>query len=152
MDESPERRDDGADVAPTEATGGAESGPAPDAPDRTPGGASDGEADGGTDAGATDGTEAPTEELPDGILDAPTSAEEGDHTLLEEYERENASPWRGRLRTAAFWVGATVAAVAVTLTAVVSLRQSGLSDGLAFVLGCVGMAVVVGFVFLSLRR
>ncbi|PSP98302.1 hypothetical protein BRC89_08170 [Halobacteriales archaeon QS_4_70_19] len=127
MDESPERRDDAADVASTEATderGDAPPGPGPQ--DRTP-----------------DSSE---------MLNAPKSAGEGGHTLLEEYERENASPWRGRLRTAAFWVGATAVAVAVTLTAVVSLRRSGLSDGLAFVLGSVGMAIVVGFVFLSVRR
>jgi hypothetical protein len=92
------------------------------------------------------------EDLPDGVLNAPTSAEEAGHTLLEDHERETRSPWRDRLRLGAFWAGATTVALAVTLTAIVSLRRSGFSDGLAFVLGSVGMAVVVGFVFLSVRR
>ena len=92
------------------------------------------------------------EDLPDGVLNAPTSAEEAGHTLLEDHERETRSPWRNRLRLGAFWAGATTVALAVTLTAIVSLRRSGFSDGLAFVLGSVGMAVVVGFVFLSVRR
>ena len=91
-------------------------------------------------------------DLPDGVLNAPTSAEEAGHTLLEDHERETRSPWRNRLRLGAFWAGATTVALAVTLTAIVSLRRSGFSDGLAFVLGSVGMAVVVGFVFLSVRR
>ena len=92
------------------------------------------------------------EDLPDGVLNAPTTAEEAGHTLLEDHERETRSPWRDRLRLGAFWAGATTVALAVTLTAIVSLRRSGFSDGLAFVLGSVGMAVVVGFVFLSVRR
>lgn len=91
-------------------------------------------------------------DLPDEIINAPTSAEEGSHTLLEDYERENEPRWKKLARQAAFWVGATAVAVAVTLTAVVSLRQSGLSDGLAFIIASVGMAVMVGFVFLSLNR
>jgi hypothetical protein len=89
--------------------------------------------------------------LPDDVLNAPASAEEADHTLLEEYEREQESVWKGRLRTAAFWLGATGVSVAVTLTAIVSLTSSGLSDGVAFILASVGMAVIVGFVFLSIR-
>lgn len=96
--------------------------------------------------------EPPPEDLPAGVLNAPTSAEEAGHTLLEDHERETRSPWRDRLRLGAFWAGATGVALAVTLTAIVSLRRSGFSDGLAFVLGSVGMAVVVGFVFLSVRR
>lgn len=89
--------------------------------------------------------------LPADVLNAPASAEEADHTLLEEYQREQESGWKGNLRTGAFWLGATGVSVAVTLTAIVSLTASGLSDGLAFVLASVGMAVIVGFVFLSLR-
>lgn len=92
------------------------------------------------------------DELPQGIHNAPASAEDGSHTLLEEYERENEPRWKTLARQGAFWAGATAVAVAVTLTAVVSLRQSGLSDGVAFILASVGMALMVGFVFLSLRR
>ncbi|WP_254821615.1 hypothetical protein [Haloglomus halophilum] len=91
-------------------------------------------------------------DLPDEVINAPASAEDGEHTLLEDYERENEPRWKGAARKGAFWVGATAVAVAVTLTAVVSLRQSGLSDGVAFILASVGMAVMVGFVFLSLNR
>ncbi|MFB6205886.1 MAG: hypothetical protein ABEJ05_05085 [Haloglomus sp.] len=92
------------------------------------------------------------EDLPDEMLDTPTSAEDGDHTLLEEHERQTESALKSYARLGAFWGGATVVAVAVTLTAIVSLRQAGLSDGPAFVLASVGMAVIVGLVFLSLRR
>lgn len=99
-----------------------------------------------------DEPESGTEGLPDEVLNAPASAEAGDHTLLDEYERENEPRWRALVRQGAFWVVATGAAVAVTLTAVVSLRQSGLSDGLAFIIASVGMALMVGLVFLSLRR
>ena len=91
-------------------------------------------------------------DLPDGVLNAPTSAEDAGHTLLEDHERENRSPWRDRLRTGAFWVAATAVAVAVTLTAVASLRRTGFSGRMAFILGSVGMAVVVGVVFLSVQR
>ncbi|WP_276257830.1 hypothetical protein [Haloglomus litoreum] len=107
--------------------------------------------EGAESADTQEGDEGPGT-LPDEILNAPASAEEGGHTLLEEYERENESRWRSLARQGAFWVVATGAAVAVTLTAVVSLRQSGLSDGLAFILASVGMALMVGLVFLSLRR
>ena len=101
---------------------------------------------------APTGDEPARDDLPEGVLNAPTSAEEAGHTLLEDYERGNESPWRDRLRLGAFWAGATAVAVAVTLTAVASLQRSGFPDGLAFVLGSVGMAVVVGVVFLSVQR
>lgn len=102
-------------------------------------------------SGPADGS-APTDpELRQADLSAPASATDGEHTLLEEYEREQESVWKGRLRTAAFWLGATGVSVAVTLTAIVSLTSSGLSDGVAFILASVGMAVIVGFVFLSIR-
>lgn len=103
----------------------------------------------GGDTGEVDS--GPGAGLPDDVLNAPASAEEADHTLLEEYQREQESGWKGTLRTAAFWLGATAVSVAVTLTAIVSLTGSGLSDGVAFILASVGMAVIVGFVFLSLR-
>jgi hypothetical protein len=148
-DSSPEATDEDVEAAVNGAESVGEPG-AGEAPQRGPGGRD------GTSPGAgtppDDDPESGPEELPDEILNAPASAEEGDHTLLDEYERENEPRWRSLVRQGAFWVVATGAAVAVTLTAVVSLRQSGLSDGLAFILASVGMALMVGLVFLSLRR
>jgi hypothetical protein len=99
---------------------------------------------------AADEAELP-EELREGDLAAPASAEEGGHTLLEEYEREQEPSWRSRLRQGAFWVAAIAVAVGLTLGGVVSLTESGFSDGAAFIIASVGMAVMVGFVFLSLQ-
>jgi hypothetical protein len=103
------------------------------------------------DDGAADAPPDPTD-LPEGILNAPESAEGTGHTLLEEHERETEAGWKAAIRTGAFWLGATAVAVAVTLTAIVSLRGIGLSDSLSFILASVGMSVIVGLVFLSLQR
>ena len=103
-------------------------------------------------SGPADGS-APTDpELRQADLSAPASATDGEHTLLEEYEREQEATWKSYARTAAFWVGATLASVALTTTAFVSLVESGLSQGVAFFAASVALAVVVGFVFLSLNR
>jgi hypothetical protein len=111
-----------------------------------------GETDGSATDGPDPGTESADPELRQADLSAPASAGDGDHTLLEEYEREQEPAWKSYARTAAFWGGATLASVALTTTAFVSLVESGLSQGVAFFAASVALAIVVGFVFLSLNR
>jgi hypothetical protein len=110
----------------------------------------------GTDARGGEGRAEPSSgpgeaDIPESDLAAPASAGDGGHTLLEEYERQQESAWRKRLRQGAFWGVAIAVAVGLTLGGVVSLTESGLSDGVAFIVASVGMAVMVGIVFLSLR-
>lgn len=114
---------------------------------------------GGVDAAVGSGTDGPPDRsagngpsLREADLSAPASAAEGDHTLLEEHERQHEPAWKSTARTGAFWGGATLASVALTTTAFVSLVRSGLSQGVAFFAATVAFAIVVGFVFLSLKR
>jgi hypothetical protein len=150
-DEDVEAAINGVETAPGESNGPQND---PDGPAASPHESADPVAEGAPSPDSGPGLDSDSDpgDLPDEVINAPASAEDGEHTLLEDYERENEPRWKGAVRKGAFWVGATAVAVAVTLTAVVSLRQSGLSDGVAFILASVGMAVMVGFVFLSLRR
>ncbi|WP_254830051.1 hypothetical protein [Haloglomus salinum] len=150
-DEDVEAAINGVETAPGGSSGAQHD---PEEPSLSPDGPAESPAEGasGPDSGPGLDSDSGPGDLPEEVINAPASAEDGDHTLLEDYERENEPRWKTLARKGAFWVGATAVAVAVTLTAVVSLRQSGLSDGVAFILASVGMAVMVGFVFLSLRR